>query len=292
MLDLDFDELGKELAATFSNDERLLGSKVGGWLKQRHPEIDFAAEGGLRNFIATHLSSVLAWHSKDEKSKVDDRYRLVGAKLPQSEESSTLSPGHRDITGQDIVWDAFVNPKSPYKGRLTLDGGTLQIRDNDSPAASTLPIPSVTREEEREIYAKFVSSEQSAGIVKLRLAMEEADYQKAWYLALRDPALSGVNRGWGKFRFDSLIEIFKTRLAEAELPESDRIAIVDQLVAAYEAGRTRKTKVQITAGAGSTPSKTALAAFARAAISEMSDSELMQLWVPLHAALKAASKPR
>lgn len=292
MSNIEFDELGRELAAHFSNDERILGSKVGGWLKQHHPEIDVAAEGGLRSFVEKHLGYVLVWNSKDEKSKVDDLYRLVGVESSQSEKLGTQLTYKKQINAPGNAWDAFVNPKSPNKDQLKLVDGILGIHDIDSPASSALQIQTVTREEERGIYLEFISTEASDEIAKLRFAMEEADYQKSWYLALRDPALSNVNRSWGKFRYGRLIDIFKTRLAAAGLPESDWATIVHQLVADYEAGRARKKKTQLTAETRSTTSSVGLAAFAIAAIKEMSDSELMQLWIPLHAALKAASEPR
>ena len=291
MSNLDFAALGNELVGKFAGDERILGSKVGGWLKERHPGIDFESHGGLRNFIATHLSSVLVWVSKDEKSKLDDRYQLVAVNLPQLEHQSTSSSEPRGIAIQS-AWDAFVNPASPYKDRLTLDAGTLKVKGIDSPDPSALQMPSVTRDEERGIYERFVRIEQPANVDKLRSAMEADNYQRAWYLSLRDPDLAEFRRSWGKFRFDSLLEIFRARLAALALPESEWAVIVNQLVAAYEAGRVKKKEAPVAAEARATPSAMALAAFARAAVNEMSDAELMQLWVPLHAALKAAGKPR
>lgn len=292
MSELDYAALGNELVGRFSNDERILGSKVGGWLKDRHPGIDFASEGGLRNFIATHFSSVLIWDSKDEKSKLDDRYRLVGVNLPQPEHQATLSSKPRGVAIQALAWDAFVNPASPYKDMLTLDAGALKVQGIDSPDPSALQVPSVSRDEERGIYERFVRSDQPAGMDKLRSAMEAGNYQRAWYLSLRDPDLASVRRNWGKFRFDSLLDIFRTRLTALALPESEWTVIVNQLVAAYEAGRAQKKEAPVAVEARATPATMALAAFARAAVDEMSDSELMQLWVPLHAALKAAGKPR
>lgn len=292
MSNLDYDGLGAELVARFSNDDRILGSKVGSWLKDCHPEIDYAAVGGLRNFIATHLSSALVWHSKDEKSKLDDRYRLVGVDMPHPEDLATISSEPRRVSVQSPAWDAFVNPKSPLKDRLTLDAGLLKVREIDPTDSSALPLPSVSTDEERGIYEKFARSEQTVGIDRLRRAMEEENYQRAWYSALKDPGLAELRRSWGKFRFDNLVEIFRTRLAAAGLPESDSAPIVDQLVAAYMARRGQNKEAPTAVGAGAAPTATALAAFARAAINVMSDSELMQLWVPLHAALKAAGKPR
>jgi hypothetical protein len=292
MSDIDYSALANELAGRFCNDDRILGSKVGSWLKERHPGIDFASEGGLRSFIATHLSSVLAWHSKDEKSKLDDRYRLVGENVPQPEHRATLSSEQSGVGNRALAWDAFVNPASPYKNKLTLDAGALRVQGIDSTDPSALQLPSVSRDEERGIYEKFLLSEHHAGMDKLRSAMEEDNYQRAWYLALRDPDLGEVRRSWGKFRFDRLLEIFRSRLSALALPASESAVIVDQLVAAYEAGRPQKKEAPAAAGGRAAPSTTTLAAFARAAVSEMSDSELMQLWVPLHVVLKAAGKLR
>jgi hypothetical protein len=291
MSNTDYDELGAELVARFSTDDRILGSKVGGWLKEHHPEIDLA-EGGLRKFVATHLSSVLVWHSKDEKSKLDDRYLLIGVSVPHPEDLGRFPPEPQSLGGQVAAWDAFVNPTSPYKDKLRLEAGSLKVQGIDSVGASALSLPSVSTDEERNIYEKFVQSEQASGIERLRDAMKEDNYQRPWYLALRDADLVDVKRSWGKFRFDSLVEIFKTRLTAAGLPESDWAAIVAQLVAANEARRAQRKEAPGAGLPGAAPTGTAIAAFARAAIGEMSDSELMQLWVPLHAAIKVASKPR
>jgi hypothetical protein len=295
----DFDSIGAELRAHFAADERLLGSKLGGWFKQNHPEINLADAGGLKAFLSLNFSSVLTCVGKDEISRVDDRYVLSGANNFAPPHSLSL-PQHlpQSSSAVDIrIWDAFVNPTSAFKNKLSIDGGRLVI-DNAAQGTreSRVALPTVTSAEERAIYEQFTEIESSKAKPELTRALRSANYQKEWYEEIRTSDISDLGQRWGRYRYNELLKLFEARLDQIGLVSHVKDILKEQLLNCFQARRAaRKGGAEMRTATASEPKSSVDAtsqvrldteAFALAAIQHMSEAELMQLSIPLHAVLK------
>lgn len=247
--------------------QEMLGSHLGQRLREDFPDVDFKRDFGK---LDTFLSSYCA----DAFTRVlqPGGYSLyVSNKFNASSETPIIQP---------TFWQAFVNPSPDF--HLCLDMATLRFEVSRAHCEGASIVRKVSPEENRAVSKEFAEQDPGARSALVE-ALEATDFWSRWKPILNNDR--NLMAQWNAFRTVALLRLLESRLLELEV-RTDRIP---QLIDAVRKNRPSAKKdprpkyhVEHTTPTRSSSLRTDVLS----AVEQLSDGELLQIWLPVWALRK------
>ena len=273
--------------------DRILGSQLGelinGVLAPTGTFHEYRLPGSspkLRPFVERVLHGID--EVTTERKGNDSYYQILGvpSPVPSSTPSTTSDAGK--------LWRTFVAVSGAQRIVFDPSVGALRVISDQELPAGTTEVPAATLDEHRKILGEFIAELASTGRKIPALEVIEAGYSAQsypqWLKALRaeQPPL---DKEWGKFRQEHLVELFKVRLTGLGLA-SERVGQLateferdhQQAVATKIAQTAARTAEAVTVDSTSQKEKRAREALHRM-IDRMSFEQIQQLQLPFAAML-------
>jgi hypothetical protein len=251
--------------------------------------------GALSSFLRTHFSDLVHMIGKQG----GDNLYLIGA--PRSDLVVT------DVAAPPVgFWAAFASPGLGQEIVFDRVHKSLSVQAKGVALSEhQVRLAPISSQEFRTIAAQFVESAPTDIQDELRKILEEGDlFYQNWISILkrRDPA---VYHRWGLFRVRSIIDLFRVRLATAEVPLEEvekgvQSLVADQAAAYKERAHAIRSSIQplqrpVMQPALNAPGPASGAsdmndarALVVAVINNMSLTEIRQISVPLGAIIDAS----
>lgn len=269
------DTIAKLISSLAKQHEEVTGSSIGIELKRHYPEFDIRRQyGGLRRFIGIYCEGTVDWVRKQGG---DDIYRFVG--------SSEINGPRIEHAPEPVgsPWQAFTNPSSGYELAINVSSGDLHVQQAGQPTPDFLTkLQTISPEEYREMCRDFLVSVKDYGVSDLEEVISRTDFWAIWSRSVRQHNSGKVYLLWLDWRLRAIRHILMSRLAALQLPDHLRNSIIDAIFATRKTSELRsapKTREE-----GKNPESVSgqdIRAFALAAVAQMSEKDLRQLWLPL-----------
>ena len=241
----------------------------------------------LRNFVDRFLNDLVC--ATDERQGADVVYSILPSR------DAEVVPG----TAQGQLWKSFVAIKPSRK--LLFDTRTTEIAA--LPSHANVPdgcsvIPPASFDEHRGICERFVTHLAATERDTAELEAITADFDEQSYpmwLAVLRSSSPPLDREWGEFRQDELLNVFRGRLRELSVADERAEQLVTQLQLDHLQARgvlTTATPTEPTHGGNVTSAKELRDRRARdllhAAVDKMNYEQMQNLSLPFGILLQLA----
>jgi hypothetical protein len=198
---------------------RILGSQLGELVNQALAPTgtfqDYRIPGSsskLRPFAERVLQGVV--EATAERKGTDSYYAILGTSAPAPAPTPAPSPSVAPYAGK--LWRTFVAVSSRQQIVFDSSIGALSVISQGEIPEGTTVVPSATFGEHRAMLAAFIAELKSKDGHIPALEMIEATYSAQaypqWLKVLRSEQ-PPLDKEWGKFRQEHLVELFKGRLS-------------------------------------------------------------------------------
>lgn len=278
-------------------DGAITGAQLHALIQSVAPELNIreivgipTGPGALTKFIQEYLSDVV---ERIGTHGGDPLYGIIGHHHPAG--------GSREVSS---IWRTFVSPASYQKIAYDYEDKTLKLLEGDLIAQGNfLEIPKASVGEHDRLRLEFIENLDPGEALEVKAVIEPDSEFQEWIGALRTEFPS-LYRAWGNFRKRKLLDLFLGRADIAELDDTERQNLVEQIkashFAAYESPKEQKLPAAPSLSLKRTSQTKSYQTFgelgqaralAHRAVDLMAHDDLRAIKLPLGLVLDAMQKP-